>query len=137
MTAPIRLFAITLLFVATAADADEPPPAAPPEAAEVTPPPLAPFARLIGGEWHIGPYRHVYEWGVGQRTVVVRTYDEQGQLASEARWFYHPGEQVLRGYSVDAGGSLFEMTSRFDGDELYNRLTTWGADGKAANWSAH
>ena len=125
MSASTRLLAIALLsaLAATFAIADEPPAAAP-EAAEAAPEPLAPFARLIGGEWHIGPLRHVYEWGIGQKTVVARTYDEQGQLASEARWFYHPGERVIRGYSVDAGGSLFEMTTRFDGNELHNRLMT-------------
>lgn len=37
---------------------------------------LCPFARLVGGEWHIGPLRHVFEWGIGQRTVLARTYDQ-------------------------------------------------------------
>ena len=138
MKATIRLFAIALLCsLAAAASAGEEPPAAAPEAAAgAASNPLAPFARLVGGEWHIGPYRHVYEWGIGRRTVVARTYDEQGQLASEARWVYHPGEQVIRGYSVDAGGSPFEMTTRFEGEELHNRLKTFGADGKVTEWSA-
>ncbi len=137
MKATIRLLQVALLcsLAATGAGGDESPAAAP-EAAGAAPNPLAPFVRLIGGEWHIGPYRHVYEWGVGERTVVARTYDDQGRLASEARWFYHPGEQVIRGYSVDPGGSLFEMTTSFDGDQLHNRLRTYGADGKVTDWSA-
>lgn len=62
---------------------------------------MAPFARLVGGEWHIGPLRHVFEWGVGENTVIARSFDPEGKLASEARWFWHPGDGVVRGYSID------------------------------------
>ncbi len=139
MKSSIRRLAIAMLCAWTAWNAwiaiadDAPPPAT---TAETAPEPMAAFARLIGGEWHIGPLRHVFEWGIGKSSVVGRSYDDQGRLASEARWFFHPGEQVIRGYSVDTGGALFEMTTRFEGDELHNSLKTWAADGSVASYSA-
>ena len=95
------------------------------------------FARLVGGEWHIGPLSHVFEWGIGRRTVHARSYDEAGELASELRWFYHPGEKAIRGYSVDASGAFFaELTTRFEGDTLSNELVMIDAAGAETTYSA-
>ncbi len=122
--------------LAIAALAEEPASPAPTATGAETSSPLAGFERLVGGEWHIGPLRHVFEWGVGKNTVLARSYDGDGNLASEARWFFHPGEQVIRGYSIGASGNFFaEMTTRFEGDTLINELKTIGADGATAHYT--
>ena len=138
IAAALLLCSALVAFITTAQEAGARQPETPQPGAEKAAPaeeaaepnPLAPFARLVGGEWHIGPLRHVYEWGIGRRTIHARSYYQAGALASEARWFFHPGEKVIRGYSVDAKGTfLAEMTTRFEGDTLVNELRVIGADG--------
>ena len=36
--------------------------------------PLAPFERLIGGQWHLGESFQEFEWGVGKQSVKVRSF---------------------------------------------------------------
>ena len=75
------------------------------------------------GAWKIGPLTHVFEWGIGRHTLMARSYDDAGTLASEARWFWHPGEETIKGYSVDVTGqNLAEMTTTVDGDTMTNVL---------------
>lgn len=100
------------------------------------PNPMLDFSRLVGGSWKIGPFRHAFEWGIAKSSVISRSYDAEGNLSAEARWFWHPGEQAIKGYSVDATGAFFaEMTTSFDGSLLINELTTFATDGSTSDYT--
>ena len=135
------LLTIALTSTAYAGEGTEPSLESPAEApsAEVDPDrrnPMLGFSRLVGGGWKIGPLRHVFEWGVGKSSVISRSYDAEGTLAAEARWFWHPGEKAIKGYSVDATGTFFaEMTTSFDGSLLINELTMFAADGSTSDYT--
>ena len=117
------LFAALLcvsLAIGASAETPQPSPVAEPAPAES---PMEGMARLVGGAWKIGPLTHVFEWGIGRHTLLARSYDGAGNLASEARWFWHPGEKTIRGYSIDASGeNLAEMTTTVEGDTMTNVL---------------
>ena len=70
--------------------------------------------------------------------MIAKSYDDGGNLAAEARWFWHPGEGAIKGYSVTATGEGFtEMTTRFDGDTMINTLETIAADGTPQTHTGH
>jgi len=100
---------------------------------------LADLGRLVGGEWRApdSPYYHVFEWGVPNQTIIGHTYSVADDgLSSEARWFWHPREEVLRGYAIDATGTFFaEMTTRFDGEVMINDLETFAPDGAVGHYT--
>lgn len=135
------LLTIALASTANAGDGTQPSLDAP------TPPPSAKsdsdlenpmlgFSRLVRGAWEIGPLRHIFEWGIANSTVFSRSYDSEGNFAAEARWFWHPGEQAIRGYSIDATGAFFaEMTTSFDGNVMINELTTVSVDGSKSDYT--
>jgi hypothetical protein len=92
---------------------------------------LAAFARLIGGRWTLDSTYHVFEWGVGKRSVRSSSYlagDDGDQLVSEGIWFWHPGEQAIKGFAtaVDMGIDVFEYTSHLEGDVLVHELEIYG-----------
>ncbi len=96
--------------------------------------PLEPFSRLVGGQWHLENTYHAVEWGVGKKSVVVSSYvesDGETNLVSEGFWFWHPGEQQIRGYFVATGMGidLYEYTTRFEGDKMVNQLVGYGRYG--------
>ncbi len=138
MTIPFRKLFLALLTVTTLAlpivgiaqSAGSEPSVATTAATEN---PMTGFERLVGGEWDISILSHRFQWGIGHHTVLAKSYDKAGNLAAEARWFWHPGEQTIKGYSIDAsGGSFAEMTTRFEGDTLINTLETITPEGTAA-----
>jgi len=135
------LLAIAFTSTANAGGETEPSvePSTPAPSMEVDPDsrnPMLEFSRLVGGAWKIGPLRHVFEWGIGQSSVISRSYDAEGKLAAEARWFWHPGEKAIKGYSVDATGTFFaEMTTSFDGSLLTNELTMFATDGSTTDYT--
>ena len=95
------ILTIALALTPSAGEGAEPSLESPTEApvAEVNPDipnPMLGFSRLVGGSWKIGPLRHVFEWGVGNRSLIGRTYDGEGKLSAEARWFWHPGKKRSR-----------------------------------------
>jgi hypothetical protein len=96
--------------------------------------PLAPFERMIGGQWHIPTTYQTVEWGVDKKSVVARAYlttDRGDKLVSEGMWYWHPGEKAIKGHfvAVGMGIDLFEYTTRFEGDRMINYLVTYGSDG--------
>ena len=105
--------------------------------------PLTPFARLIGGEWYYdgkdGAYtHHHFEWGVGQKTVISRSYapDNNGEvLVSEGFWFWHPAEQTIKGYHIAIGMpvEVFEYTTTFEGNKMVSELRATNPEGAVAN----
>lgn len=96
--------------------------------------PLARFEPLIGGQWHLdGSYQEL-SWGVGRRSVRARNYfviDGEAKLVAEGSWFWHPGEEEIRGVftAVDMPVVLFEYTTRFEGSMMVSDLRTWDAAG--------
>ena len=95
---------------------------------------LAPFSRLIGGKWYLANTYQVFEWGVGNKAVRARSYiiDEgTAKPVSEGNWFWHPGEQKIKGFMValDMPAVLFEYDTQFSGDSMINELVTYDADG--------
>ncbi len=102
---------------------------------EATENPLEPFAPFIGGQWHLeGSYTEL-EWGVGRRAVNARSYfviDGQAKLVSEGFWYWHPGEQQIKGVftAIDMPVVLFLYTARFEGDAMILDLRAFAASGK-------
>lgn len=137
LTLLIALITLCVPLIGSAEDA-VPDAASEPASQTGNPPegPMAGFARLIGGEWQISILRHRFEWGIGNHTVIAKSYDEEGNLASEARWFWHPGEKAIKGYSIDASGQSFaEMTTRFEGHAMINALEIVNPDGTTAAYT--
>jgi len=103
------------------------------------PEPLAPFQRLIGGQWVMGSAYQTLEWGVGHRSVVANSYqrDENGDhLVSEGIWFFHPGKQTIVGYftAVRMGISLFEYQTVASETGLQSEITAWDEQGRPAKY---
>ncbi len=93
--------------------------------------PLAPFAVLIGGQWHLEDTYQEFIWGPGKMSVNGRSYqmkDGEPTLVGEGFWFYHPGEQAIKGYFVGTGMGVdvFDYTTRFEDGNMLNDLTTYG-----------
>jgi hypothetical protein len=105
-----------------------------PEAGQPASNPLAPFERLIGGEWHLEGSYQEFEWGVGQRSVKARSYfmvDDSPKLVSEGIWFWHPGEKEIKGVftAIDMPVTFFDYTTRFEDEKMVNDLRSYGSDG--------
>lgn len=101
--------------------------------------PLAPFERLMGGEWVLEGTTQTFEWGLGKRTVHSRAYFLMGsekKLVSEALWFWHPGENAIRGYAVatDMPVVFFDYRTRFEGDEMINELVSYDESGEPSRF---
>ena len=106
---------------------------------EDPPNPLAGFERLIGGRWQLDNSYQTFQWGVGELSVVSRSFVQTqsgDRLTSEGFWFYHPGDQTIHGVftSIDMGIPLFEYETRFDGDEIISDLVTWDENKQRAVW---
>ena len=96
--------------------------------------PLAPFERLMGGEWHLEDSYQSFEWGVGRQSVRARSYflaDGTAKLVSEGFWYWHPGEKRIRGVfsAIDMPVTLFDYVTRFEGDTMVSELTAYDAAG--------
>jgi hypothetical protein len=95
---------------------------------------LAPFERLVGGEWHMDDSYQVFEWGVGKRSVTGKSYfvvEGKDVLVSEGSWFWHPGEQEIKGYftAVNMPVDFFDYTTRFEDGDMINDLVGYGEMG--------
>lgn len=103
------------------------------------PNPLAGFERLIGGRWQLDNSYQTFEWGVGELSVVSRSYVQTlsgDKLVSEGLWFYRPGDQAIHGVftSMDMGIQLFEYETRFEGEEIVSKLITWDENQQRGEW---
>jgi len=96
--------------------------------------PLAPFERIIGGQWHLEGSYQEFEWGVGKQSVTSKSYfviAGTPRLVSEGFWFWHPGEKRIKGIftAIDMQIVLFDYTTRFEGDKMVSDLKTYDAKG--------
>ncbi len=103
------------------------------------PGPLAPFEALIGGQWTLGDGYQVLEWGVGQRSVIARSYQRGAggpRLVSEGVWFFHPGKQTVVGYFTAVGMdiALFEYQTTPSTAGLESEIVTWDEQGRESRY---
>jgi hypothetical protein len=95
---------------------------------------MAPFARWIGGEWHMQGTIHTFEWGLDRRSVRFQTWFEvagERTHVAEGVWFWHPGERSIRGYftAVDSPADFVEATTLLTVDRMVSDLLAHTADG--------
>ena len=94
--------------------------------------PLQPFEFLIGGGWYGSASYQTFEWGVGQKLVKSKLYfvrNDTLRHVGEMMWFWHPGEEVIRGYgiSINMANDFFEYTTSFDGPRrMVNDYSSYG-----------
>lgn len=96
--------------------------------------PLAPFERLIGGQWHLEGSYQEFEWGVGKRSVKARGYfvvDGNPRLVSEGYWFWHPGQRQIKGFftAIDMPVTFFDHTTRFEQNRMVSDLRAYTPGG--------
>jgi len=124
--------------VPMAADPAIPEPAAvTPRARQPAPNPLAPFERLIGGQWHLDGSYSEFEWGLGRLSVSTHSYfivEGEPKLVSEGIWFWHPGEKSIKGAftAIDMPVVFFDYTVRFEGNKMVTDLVAFDAEGNEA-----
>ncbi len=99
--------------------------------------PLQPFESIIGGQWWLGEDSYqTFEWGVGNLSVRAEAYfmiDGQAIKGSEGKWFYHPGEQKIKGFfnAQNMPITFFDYTTVFD--EQGNLINTFVGYGPMGN----
>jgi hypothetical protein len=101
--------------------------------------PLAPFERLIGGQWHLEGSYQEFEWGVGRRSVKARSYfivEDESRLVSEGIWFWHPEEKQIKGIFTAVGMpvEVFEYETRFKGNSLVSKLVAYSTEGARSEY---
>jgi len=101
--------------------------------------PLEPFARLVGGEWHLEESYQVFEWGIGKLSVKARSYfmvDEKPKLVSEGLWLWHPGLEKIVGFAtaVDMPVIFFDYTTRFEADKAVSDLQAYTLGGEVSDY---
>lgn len=97
--------------------------------------PLSPFEKLIGGRWWLEGSYQEFEWGVGRRSVVARSFfvvDGRPKKVSEGFWYWHPGEKVIRGVfvAIDMPVELFDYTTKFEGSKMVSELRSFTGSGE-------
>ena len=133
MRRTIALLCIICFGLVATGWAEEPPAEA--EAAD----PLAPFERLIGGQWEAEGSFQKFEWGVGGLSVKTQSFflvEGEPKLVSEGLWLWHPGEQKLKGYvtAMDMPVSFFDYTTRVDGDTMVHDLRSFSSTGEPSTY---
>jgi hypothetical protein len=101
--------------------------------------PLAPFERLIGGQWHFDGSYSEFEWGLGRQSVTTRSYfiiEGEPKLVSEGFWFWHPGEKQIKGTftAIDMPVVLFNYTVRFEDNKMVADLVAFDAEGNETSY---
>ena len=133
--ARVALALLALCGAGTALAEDETP-------ALAGPGPLGFLQRLVGCAWYLGDSWQTFHWGVGERSLIGRAYspgrDGEPLLVSDGLWFWHPGEQRVKGYFFavpEMPVHFFDYTTRFEGDTMVNRLHSFGEMG--GNYEEH
>ena len=101
--------------------------------------PLAPFDRLIGGQWHTEGSYQTFTWGVGGQSVKAASFfiiNGETELVSEGSWYWHPGENSIRGQFVAKSMPvvLFDYTTRFTDNAMISDLKAYDASGKELSY---
>ncbi len=102
--------------------------------------PLAPFEWIIGGAWHFENAYQVFEWGVGKRSVKSKNYyiiEGDTTLVSEGSWFWHPGENQVRGYftAIKMPVAFFDYSTRFEKNKIVSILKSYSPAGEESTYT--
>jgi hypothetical protein len=102
--------------------------------------PLSGFEPLIGGEWYQDGGYQTFEWGVGKKSVITEIYfimDGEAQKVSEGVWFWHPGEQQIKGYftAINMPVEFFDYTTRFTEEGLESDLSAYDSSGDRTRYT--
>lgn len=109
---------------------------------DATEDPLAPLARLVGGQWR-GDIkllngatihaRHFFEWGLGGKILKSKTYGAIGEnperLVYEGLYAWHPERKTITFQEVAAYGATNEGTIEPEGNALHYLWTQYSSDG--------
>ncbi len=102
---------------------------------------LAPFGYLVGGSWSLGDdFYQTFEWTVGKKAVRALGYAivaGEARLVSEGMWFWHPGEEKIKGYFFNEGmpDDFMDFTTRFEGDRMVSEILAHNPAGKVTAYS--
>lgn len=101
--------------------------------------PLSEFESIIGGEWHQESGYQIFRWGVGKKTVHAENYflmNGEEQKVSEGVWFWHPGEQKIKGYftAINMPVEFFDYTSRFTDSGIESDLKAYNSTGQLTQY---
>ena len=96
--------------------------------------PLAAFTPFIGGKWFLEGTYQTLAWGVGHKSVIARNYfpsEEGSELVSEGFWFWHPGEEQIRGYftAIKMPVAVFEYVTHFEENKMVSDLKSYTPEG--------
>jgi hypothetical protein len=101
--------------------------------------PLSPFSKLIGGKWESEGTYQTFHWGVGQASVIARSFfivEGKAMPVSEGSWYWHPGEQRIRGHftAINMPVSLFDYTTTFVEDTMRNDIRAYDKAGNETRY---
>lgn len=102
--------------------------------------PLKPFEQFIG-EWKLDNAVQVFEWGVGKTSVMGKSYrldsDKSRTLISEGMWFWHPGEQKVKGFfmAINMPVVFFDYTTRFQDRKMVSELSSFDKTGNKSSYT--
>lgn len=101
--------------------------------------PLSKFEAIIGGEWHQKGGFQTFRWGIGKKSVIAENYfmiDGEAEKVSEGIWFWHPGEQRIKGYftAINMPVSFFDYTLRFTNEGTKSNLSAYDSSGKLTQY---
>ena len=102
--------------------------------------PLSSFESLIGGEWHQQGGFQIFRWGVGKKSVQAENYfmmNGEAQKVSEGVWFWHPGEQQIKGFftATNMPVEFFDYNTRFTKTGLESDLEAYDAAGNLTRFT--
>jgi hypothetical protein len=100
--------------------------------------PLNPFEQFIG-EWKLNNSLQVFEWGPGKTSVIGKSYrisETSRTLVSEGMWFWHPGEQQIKGYvtATNMPVSFFDYTTTFENGRMISDLSAYDKKGNKSSY---
>ncbi|NBC66773.1 MAG: hypothetical protein GVY07_14095 [Bacteroidetes bacterium] len=90
--------------------------------------PLSGFAAIVGGEWHRQGGYQTFKWGIGKKSVIAENYfimEGKAQKVSEGVWFWHLGEQQIKGYftAINMPVEFFDYTTRLTNNGIESDLS--------------
>ncbi|MDR9409377.1 MAG: hypothetical protein RI573_11080 [Balneolaceae bacterium] len=102
--------------------------------------PLSGFETIIGGEWHQQGGYQIFKWGLGKKSVIADNYfivEAEAQKVSEGVWFWHPGEQQIKGYftAINMPVEFFDYSTRFIEDGIESDLSAYNSSGQLTQYS--
>lgn len=101
--------------------------------------PLVRFEAIIGGKWHQQGGYQVFKWGVGKKSVIAENFfmiDGKAQKVSEGVWFWHPGEQQIKGYftAIKMPVEFYDYTTRFTDGGIESDLSAYNSSGQLTQY---